>query len=66
MHSHHLRNPLFRTFTGEENKVIEEEKQKEQKQELIQEQFGKYQTIACDDLPTSNIREDKKTIPMYN
>jgi hypothetical protein len=46
MHNHHIKNPLFRTFTEEENKKIEDELQKEVQQELIQERLSLYQAIG--------------------
>lgn len=45
MHNHHIKNPLFRTFTEEENKKIEDVMQKEIQEELIQERLSFYQLI---------------------
>lgn len=48
MHNHHIKNPLFRTFTNEESKMLEEKKDKELRQELIRERLSTYQMIASE------------------
>lgn len=46
MHSHHVKNPLIRQFTEEENQKLDQIKKCELKQDLIHERFSTYQVIS--------------------
>ena len=60
MHNHHTKNPLFRTFTIEENTKLEEQKKKEMEKELINQRLSVYQILASDRSNCNNIEETKK------
>jgi len=64
MHSHYIKNPLFRNFTNEECKAIEERKNKELRQELIQERLSTYQMITSESLIMKK-EPEKKPIEEY-
>ncbi len=48
MHNHHIRNPLSRQFTPEEESKIEEEKKLELHHELIEERLSVYQVMKTE------------------
>lgn len=60
MHNHHIKNPLFRTFTEEECKMLEEKKNQELHEEMIQERLSTYQVIASDN--SMSRREPEKKV----
>jgi hypothetical protein len=61
MHNHHAKNPLFRNFTNEEYKTLEEKKNQELRQELIQERLSTYQVIASESSIMKKEPEKKAT-----
>lgn len=55
MHSHRIKNPLLRTFTDEETKALEEKRNEELRQQLIQERLNAYQIVESDN---SELKKD--------